>query len=190
MARENRTLFKFPKMSLEKRIRIAIKDVPDFPKEGIIFKDIMPLFLNADLSQEVLNGFVEYARKLEIDCVCGIESRGFFFGPSIARELNVPFIPLRKQGKLPGLTDSMSYDLEYGQATIEVQKDVFSKNAKVLLHDDLLATGGTAMAAINLLNRLELNVSGICFIVELDFLNGRDKLKEYCPMIQSLVRYS
>ena len=135
---------------MEAKLKQIIRDFPDYPKPGIIFKDISPILMDMDLYGQVISSFAERIRKLNVDAIAGIESRGFWFGPAIANQLNVPFVPIRKRGKLPGETYSYSYDLEYGSAEIEVQKDSLPVGAKVLIHDDLLATGGTAIAAANL----------------------------------------
>ena len=131
--------------TLQQKINQTIVDVNDFPKEGIVYKDITPLFLNPELSDEIVDAFVEKA-KGKVDVVCGIESRGFLYGIQIAQKLKVPFILIRKAGKLPPPTISQSYDLEYGQATIEVNSNYIKDGARVLIHDDVLATGGTAEA--------------------------------------------
>ena len=130
--------------TLQEKINQTIVDVIDFPKEGIVYKDITPLFLNPELSDEIVDAFVEKA-KGKVDIVCGIESRGFLYGIQIAQKLKVPFVLIRKAGKLPPPTISQSYDLEYGQATIEVNSNYIKDGARVLIHDDVLATGGTGM---------------------------------------------
>jgi len=138
--------------TIQEKINNTIVDVVDFPKKGIIYKDITPLFLNPELSEEIVNKFVEKA-KGKIDIVCGIESRGFLYGIQIAQKLNVPFVLVRKAGKLPPPTINQSYDLEYGQATIEVNPNYIQKDARVLIHDDILATGGTAEACAELIEK-------------------------------------
>jgi adenine phosphoribosyltransferase len=174
---------------LEQQIKAAIRDVPDFPKEGIIFKDITPIFLDATLSKSITNAFVEHARTLNIDVVCGLESRGFLFGVGVAQALNVPFVLLRKKGKLPRATVEESYDLEYGQATIEVHREDIPKGSRVLIHDDLLATGGTAVAAAKLIQKLDAKVTGFSFLIELSFLSGSEKIRPYSRDFKSLVSY-
>ena len=174
---------------LEKQIKAAIRDVPDFPKKGIIFKDITPIFLDASLSKAITDAFVEHARTLNIDVVCGLESRGFLFGVGIAQALNVPFVLLRKKGKLPRATIEQSYDLEYGQAIIEAHLDDIPRSSRVLIHDDLLATVGTAVAAAELIQKLDAKVAGFSFLVELSFLKGSEKTKLYSSNIKSLVLY-
>ena len=138
---------------MEAQLKEVIRDFPDYPEPGIIFKDISPILMDMDLYGQVISTFADRIRKLNVDVIAGVESRGFWFGPAIAKQLNVPFVPIRKRGKLPGETYSYSYDLEYGSAEIEVQKDSLPIGAKVLIHDDLLATGGTAIAAAQLVNK-------------------------------------
>ena len=174
---------------MEAELKSIIRDFPDYPKPGIIFKDISPILLDMDLYGQVISIFVERIRELNIDAIVGVESRGFWFGPSIAHQLNIPFIPIRKKGKLPGETFSYSYDLEYGSATIEVQKDSLSKGACVLIHDDLLATGGTAKAAAELVNQAGAKTVAFAFLVNLTFLNAEVDLKGISNNIISLVNY-
>ena len=174
---------------MEAELKSIIRDFPDYPKPGIIFKDISPILLDMDLYGQVISIFVERIRELNIDAIVGVESRGFWFGPSIAHQLNIPFIPIRKKGKLPGETFSYSYDLEYGSATIEVQKDSLSKGACVLIHDDLLATGGTAKAAAELVNQAGAKTVAFAFLVNLTFLNAELDLKGISNNIISLVNY-
>lgn len=174
---------------IQEKIKASIRDVKDFPKEGIVFKDITPILEDPKLTKEITLVFVEEARKLNIDAVIGIESRGFFWGMLIAQELNVPFIPVRKKGKLPYKTVSYKYDLEYGSAEIEVHEDAIKKGLNVLIHDDLLATGGTAAAAAEIVLSQEANVSGFSFLVNLEFLNGSEQLKKYSNNIIGLVNY-
>lgn len=139
---------------LEAHLKEIIRDIPDFPQPGIIFKDITPVLKDQALCSQIVDAFVDRLGHMEIDVIAGIESRGFLFGMMLANRLNVPFIPIRKQGKLPFKTISESYKLEYGQATIEVHEDAFPAGTKVLLHDDLLATGGTVVAASKLIQKL------------------------------------
>ena len=174
---------------MEAELKSIIRDFPDYPKPGIIFKDISPILLDMNLYGKVISIFVERIRELNIDAIVGVESRGFWFGPSIAHKLNIPFIPIRKKGKLPGETFSYSYDLEYGSATIEVQKDSLSKGACVLIHDDLLATGGTAKAAAELVNQAGAKTVAFAFLVNLTFLNAEVDLKGISNNIISLVNY-
>ncbi|MBI1837177.1 MAG: adenine phosphoribosyltransferase [Flavobacteriia bacterium] len=176
-------------MTLENRIKTAIRDVPNFPKEGIIFKDITPIMMDPKLSNDMLDYLVEIYQKEEIDVVAGIESRGFLFGYALAMRLNLPFVLIRKKGKLPYEKISHSYDLEYGSATIEIHTDAIAKGQKVLIHDDLLATGGSAEAAAVLVEKCGGEVVSFNFLVSLDFLEGAEKLKAYSDKIINLVRY-
>ena len=174
---------------LETKIKNTVRTIPNFPKEGIQFKDITPLLLDAELSTEITKSFADYARDLGVEIICGIESRGFIFGAAMAQAAGLPFVLIRKKGKLPGETIAYSYDLEYGSATIEVHHSDIPKNSLVLIHDDLLATGGTAVAAAELVKKSGGQILGFSFIVELAFLNGSERLKNYSQNIQSLVVY-
>jgi len=167
----------------------AIRNVPDFPKEGINFKDITPLLMDKDLTDEIIDSFVRQINQTKIDAIVGIESRGFLFGFLLANKIGIPFIPIRKVGKLPGETLKYKYDLEYGSAEVEIHKNDIQKDWNVLVHDDLLATGGTACAAAELINQLDAKVVGFAFVVSLDFLNGKEKLKQYSENIISLKNY-
>lgn len=175
-------------MTLEDKLKTVIRDVPDFPKPGILFKDISTIMLNPKMSKETL----EYLRQLyqdkPIDAIAGIESRGFLFGYPLAMALDVPFILIRK-GKLPYKKISHSYDLEYGSAVIEMHEDAVQRGQNVLIHDDLLATGGSADAAAELIKKCGGNVYGFNFLVELEFLNGQQKLQNHSSNIINLVRY-
>lgn len=176
-------------MSVEAKLRTAIRDVPDFPKEGIVFKDITPIMQNAELSNEVLDAMVEMFKNQKLDAIAGIESRGFLFGYPLAMRLGLPFIMIRKKGKLPYKKISHDYDLEYGSATIEMHTDAVGKMHNVLIHDDLLATGGSAEAAAYLIEKSGGKVAGFNFLVALDFLHGKDKLKKFSDNISSFVNY-
>lgn len=171
------------------RIRAAIRDIKDFPKPGILFKDITPVLLDPDLCRDIVNEFIRELGGIEVDAILGVESRGFFFGLLLAEQLGVPFIPARKPGKLPYETVSYDYDLEYGTASLEIHVGVIEPGMKVLIHDDLLATGGTANAAAELVKRQQGKVAGFAFIVGLDFLHGDEKLKKHSGEIISLVNY-
>lgn len=164
-----------------------IRDVKDFPKEGIIFKDITTLLKDPKGFQETSEALLALAKGLKVDKVAGIESRGFMYGAILAKELNAGFIPIRKPGKLPADTFSESYSLEYGENTIEIHQDAIQKGDKVLLHDDLLATGGTAKAAANLIEKCGGEIVQISFLIDLTFLNGKEKLEGYD--IKSLIEY-
>ncbi|MCX6166480.1 MAG: adenine phosphoribosyltransferase [Sphingobacteriales bacterium] len=174
---------------IETALKHAIRDIVDFPKPGIVFKDITPILKDAELCREVLAAFVAEVQTLDIDVVVGIESRGFLFGMLLANALDVPFVPIRKQGKLPYKTLSQSYDLEYGSATLEIHADALQPGQKVLIHDDLLATGGTVAAAANLVEQLGASTSAFAFVVSLDFLDGKSKLVTYSNTCISLVNY-
>ena len=174
---------------IEDKIKAAVRDVPDFPSPGILFKDISPLFQDPDLCREIIQALAEPWKNSGINVVAGVESRGFLFGPQLALALNASFIPVRKKGKLPYETHSLAYDLEYGQAEIEMHTDAISKGDKVLVHDDLLATGGTAAAASDLISIAGGEICGFSFLIELSFLNGTPKLKERCRNISILARW-
>jgi len=179
-------------MTLKDKLDNTIRNVPDFPKPGIQFKDITPIFLDAKLCDEIaeniVNGFLHNHGK--VDAICAIESRGFFLGILIAQKLNIPLFPVRKKGKLPAETKSFTYDLEYGSATLEIHTGVVQPNWNVMVHDDLLATGGTAMAAAELVKMEGGRVAGFSFIAELDFLNGRQKISPYSENIISAINFS
>jgi adenine phosphoribosyltransferase len=174
---------------IEQRLKEAIRDVADFPKQGIVFKDITPILTDNMLCDDIVDETVKRLEGIKIDAIAGIESRGFLFGFLLAQKLRVPFIPVRKAGKLPYETISYSYNLEYGTATIEVHTDALKAGDSVLIHDDLLATGGTAIAAAELVKQLGGTVAGYSFIVELDFLSGRDALAQYTENVISLVSF-
>ncbi len=164
----------------------TLRDVHDFPKPGIVFKDITPIFHSPELSNEIVDYLYEYYKDKNIDVVVGIESRGFFFGFPLAMKLGVPFVPIRKKGKLPYDTISYKYDLEYGSAEMEMHVDAIAQGQRVLIHDDLLATGGTAIAAAKLIEMCEAKVAGFSFIIDLGFLKGREKINQYTKEISVL----
>ena len=168
------------------RIRLAIRDVPDFPKPGIIFKDITPVLADPKLFRATIDIFVGRHRGKGVGKVAAIDARGFIFGGAVAAQLGAGFVPIRKKGKLPHKTHEASYDLEYGSSTIAVHADAFKKGEKVLLIDDLLATGGTAAAAAQLINSAGGSVVEIDFLIELAFLKGRAKLAGY-PVYAAVV---
>ena len=168
-------------------LRSLIRDVPDFPKEGVIFKDITLLLQNPDALKETTNALIKLLNGQKIDKVVGMESRGFIFGPMLANKLNAGFVPIRKPGKLPSATLSETYDLEYGTDTLEIHIDAIEKGNKVLIHDDVLATGGTANAACKLIERLGGEIVQCNFLIELTFLNGSSKINGYPT--QSLLKY-
>lgn len=174
-------------MSLETRIKTFIRDVPDFPKKGIVFKDITPLLGRPEAFDETLEALAGPHRASPPDLVAGVESRGFIFGAGVAIRLGAGFVPIRKPGKLPAASISESYELEYGTDELQIHADAVKAGQKVLLVDDLLATGGTALAAARLIQRLKGTLVGVCFVVELEFLEGRAKLAGL--PVTSLVRY-
>ena len=163
-----------------------IRDIPDFPKKGIVFKDITPLLLDPVALDEAVVQLAEPYRDAGVEVVVGIESRGFIFGPAVAREIGAGFIPIRKPGKLPHKTISREYALEYGTDAVEMHADAVAGGTKVLMLDDLLATGGTMSAACEMVEDLGGDIIGVAFLIELCFLNGRDKLTDY--EIHSLIR--
>ena len=176
-------------MTVDQKIKETIRDIPNFPKEGIIFKDITPIMQNPQLCKDIVDNIKNKVKDLNIQGVAGIESRGFLIGMPLALALNVPFILIRKKGKLPYKTVSYKYDLEYGSAEIEMHTDAVTKNQNILLHDDLLATGGSASAAAELIIGQGANVTAINFLVELSFLEGRDVINKFTSNISSIVSY-
>jgi adenine phosphoribosyltransferase len=160
-------------------LRERIRDIPDFPKPGILFKDITPLLLDADALDAAIEALSDWARPLEVDYVVAAEARGFILGAAVARELGAGFVPARKPGKLPHETISAEYILEYGVDALEMHADALADGARVLLHDDLLATGGTARALAELIEGTGARIAGAAFLVELAFLGGRERLAGY-----------
>jgi len=171
----------------EARLRESIRDIADFPKPGIIFRDITPLVRDPELLRETVAELLVPFRDNRIDAVAGMEARGFIFAALAAWELRLPFIPLRKPGKLPYDVQSVSYDLEYGSAALEVHIDAAAEGERVLLVDDLLATGGTAQASCELVQKLGAEVVGCAFVIELSALDGRARLTDF--RTHSLIRY-
>ncbi|KRB53690.1 adenine phosphoribosyltransferase [Flavobacterium sp. Root186] len=167
------------------KIENYIRDIQDFPKEGILFKDITPLLNDVEARQECLSLLVNSLNGQKIDKVVGAESRGFFFGMLLAQELNAGFIPVRKPKKLPYETISASYELEYGTDSLEMHTDAIQKGDRILIHDDVLATGGTAKAVCELVQKLGGEIVQCNFLMELTFLNGREKIKEF-PIFAAL----
>jgi adenine phosphoribosyltransferase len=163
-------------LTLQVRLQALIRDVPDFPKPGIMFKDITPLLADADALRDTTRAMAEPFQDARIDRVVGIESRGFILGAIVARELGVGFVPVRKPNKLPAKKTSIEYALEYGTDKLEVHTDACDRAPRVLIVDDVLATGGTARAACELMERIGAQVVGLSFLVVLGFLNGREKL--------------
>ena len=174
---------------LEQQLKNTIRDVQDFPKPGILFKDITPILRNPQLCDEIVNAFAKFYADKNINAIVGVESRGFLFGFALANKLNIPFILVRKAGKLPYKTIAYEYDLEYGSAKVEMQIDEIQPNWNVVIHDDLLATGGTAEAAAKLIQMQKGNVAGFAFVVELEFLKGKQRLNQYSDAIVSLISY-
>ena len=163
-------------MSTPNDLRAAVRDVIDFPKPGIVFKDITPILADANLFRASIDLLCATAGGVKIDKVVGIDARGFIFAAAVADRLGAGFVPVRKTGKLPWKTRRASYALEYGEATVELHEDAVQPGESILLVDDLLATGGTAAAAVKLLAELGANLVGISFLIELSFLHGRSKL--------------
>ena len=161
------------------RVRRALAEYPDFPQPGILFRDVMPLFRDLTLFSDVVQVFAEHAREVGVDKIAGIESRGFLFGVPVCLRLGIPFVAVRKQGKLPGDTVAAEYELEYGTAHLELQAEAIEKGERVLIVDDLLATGGTAAATASLIEKLGGTVAGVQVLVELSALPGREALDSY-----------
>ena len=174
---------------IEERIKSAIRDVPDFPKPGILFKDITPIMLDPKLSSDVVEHLKNQFSDRGIDVIAGIESRGFLLGYPLAMALNIPFVLIRKKGKLPYKKISQKYSLEYGEAEIEMHEDALEKGQRVLIHDDLLATGGSASAAAELVKRCGGEIAGFHFLVGLDFLDGKSKIEQYSKDITTTINY-
>jgi adenine phosphoribosyltransferase len=168
-------------------LRHYIRDIPDFPQPGIVFKDLTPLLMNPDAFDYAVSMLADYARPLEVELMVAAEARGFIFGGALARELGVGFVPARKPGKLPHETISVQYGLEYGVDELQLHADALTGGRRVLIHDDLLATGGTSKAKIDLVEQLGGRVVGCAFVVELAFLQGRERLAGYD--VHALVRY-
>src|SRR5271169_2471499 len=160
-------------------LKKLIREVPDFPKKGILFYDITTLLKDKVGFARLIDALSENYIGKKIDLVLGIEARGFIFGPALAYRLNAGFVPVRKPGKLPAETIKVRYDLEYGSNALEIHKDAIQPGQRVIIVDDLLATGGTAVATVDLAKALGGDIAGLCFVVELDFLKGREKLKQF-----------
>jgi len=174
---------------ISEKLDKAIREVPNFPKQGINFKDITTLLLNPELSTEIVDAFIERLKGKQIDAIVGVESRGFLFGFLLANKMGIPFVPIRKVGKLPGETLKFKYDLEYGSAEVEIHKSDIKKGWNIVVHDDLLATGGTACAASELIQKLGANVAAFAFVISLDYLKGNERLEKYSKEIISLKKY-
>jgi adenine phosphoribosyltransferase len=174
---------------IESTIKMTVRDVPDFPKPGIIFKDITPILKDAELCSDITKALAAQLEGIDIDVVAGIESRGFLFGMLLAQALKVPFVPIRKAGKLPFKTIQQKYELEYGNAVLELHEDALLAGQRVLIHDDLLATGGTVVAAAKLIRKLDADVAAFSFLIGLDFLGGKQRLQEFSPLSFTLASY-
>jgi adenine phosphoribosyltransferase len=174
--------------ALRARLAAHVRDVPDFPKPGVLFKDITPLLADAQAFRECVDALAAPWQGQRIDAVCGIEARGFIFGAALAHALETGFVPLRKPGKLPAATLGADFELEYGQARLEVHADAVAAGARVLIVDDVLATGGTLVAARQLAERLGADIAGASVVIELAFLRGRERWPADMPL-HSLLRY-
>ncbi len=183
----NQALFEMEE--LDREVKAIIREVDNFPKKGVKYKDITTLLSNPILNSKVLNALEVNAKSLNAEVIIGIDSRGFLYGNSIACNLKIPFVPVRKKGKLPFKTIEEVYSLEYGEGILEIHKDSIKKNQKVLIHDDLLATGGTALAAANLIEKLGGIVVGFSFVIYLSFLNGADKFSDKSENLFCITTY-
>ena len=168
-------------------LKTLIREVPDFPKPGILFYDITTLIKDPCGFRAVIDGLKFHYREAKVDTVLGIEARGFIFAPALAYALGAGFVPVRKPRKLPAAIESISYELEYGQDTLEIHKDAIGDGNRVIIADDLLATGGTARAVVDLVERLGGTVAGLAFVIELSFLNGRERFAGH--KVASLLQY-
>jgi adenine phosphoribosyltransferase len=164
-------------LEIVERLRAAVRDVPDFPKKGIMFKDITPVLSDPELFRASIDLFLQRCRGREVDKIVGIDARGFLFGSAVAYELSLGFVPIRKRGKLPYTTDTAKYSLEYGEAEMEMHIDAIRKGERVVLVDDLLATGGTSAAAATLIRKIGADLIEAQFLIELEFLEGRKRLE-------------
>lgn len=172
-------------------VRTKIRDIPDFPKPGIVFKDITTALKDPESFRRIVDFITKEFKDMNIDYVAGIESRGFIFGAPVAYNLGAGLVIIRKPGKLPAAVEKVTYDLEYGSDSLEIHKDAIEPGKKVLVVDDLLATGGTAVATLELIEKIGGNPAGIGFVVELDFLKGIEKFKRFNgTKIVSMVKYS
>ena len=171
------------------KIKNAIRTIPNFPIDGIMFRDVTTLYSNSEAMKEVIRLTCNYWKDKGLTIIAGIEARGFITGSIIANQLSLPFVPIRKKGKLPHDTLSQEYELEYGKATIEIHSDALNTNDKVLIVDDLIATGGTALASIELVKKLGANVNGCTFIIDLPELKGKEKIEEIGIKVQTLCSF-
>lgn len=177
-----------PDAGLRARLAARIRDVPDFPAPGVLFKDITPLLADANTFRECIGALAASWHSTELDAVCGVEARGFIFGSALAQALKVGFVPLRKAGKLPAVTRGVDFQLEYGSARLEIHSDALAPDARVLLVDDVLATGGTLVAALQLVKAVGAEAAGAAVVIELDFLHGRKHWPADVPL-QALLHY-
>jgi adenine phosphoribosyltransferase len=168
-------------------LKSTIREIPDWPKPGILFYDITTLLKNAQAFREAVTALIDPYRGQRIDLVLGIEARGFIFAPTVAYALGAGFVPVRKPGKLPAATNRAQYELEYGTDSLEIHRDAIGPGQRVLIVDDLIATGGTAKAVADLVRKMGGTVVGLAFLVELEFLNGREKLEGY--NVTSILKY-
>ena len=175
------------KINVEK-IKAAVGSIPDFPKKGILFRDMMPILRDPQLLNQTIEYFYEQVKDLKPKYIVGIESRGFILGAPLAMRLGCGFVPVRKTGKLPGLVEKHEYDLEYGSDVVEIQHNAVEPGARVVVMDDLLATGGTCGAACTLLDKVNADVVAILFLIELEALKGRERLPQK-PQIHSMIQY-
>ena len=171
------------------KIKNAIRTIPNFPIDGIMFRDVTTLYSNSEAMNEVIKLTCDYWRSEGLTSIAGIEARGFITGSIIANQLSLPFVPIRKKGKLPYDTLSQEYELEYGKATLEIHSDALNSNDKVLIVDDLIATGGTALASIELVKKLGANINGCTFIIDLPELKGKEKIEEIGIKVQTLCSF-
>ena len=171
------------------KIKSAIRTIPNFPIDGIMFRDVTTLYSNSEAMKEVIKLTFNYWKNKGLTIIAGIEARGFITGSIIANQLSLPFVPIRKKGKLPYDTLSQDYELEYGKATIEIHSDALNSNDKVLIVDDLIATGGTALASIELVKKLNASISGCSFIIELPELGGKEKIENEGIEVQALCSF-
>lgn len=174
---------------IEEEIKSTVRNILDFPKPGVHFRDITPILKDPDLCSRIIEEFARRLEGVEFDAIASIESRGFLFGFLLANKLNKPFLPIRKTGKLPAETISESYELEYGTTTIEMHADAILPGQKILIHDDLLATGGTVMAASNLIEKVGGKIAAYTFVIGLDYLEGENRLKQKNNNVITLANY-
>jgi adenine phosphoribosyltransferase len=176
-------------VDIESKIKNTVRDVVDFPVKGVVFKDITPILKDIALFKEIIDAFSYRYKNIKVDKIAGVESRGFLFGMPLAVKMGIPFIPVRKKGKLPSKTVWASYSMEYGSATIEMHEDAVSEGENVLLIDDFLATGGTVNASVELVEKLKGKVVSAVFVCELSFLKGRENIKNKNIDVFSIAKF-